>query len=664
MKYVSLVVDNNTNATDELYTYISEFSDIKVGNKVSIPFSRSNRITDGYVVSVSDEKPEGINSFKKIRTIDPDFSLTSEQIETALWMHQRYICRYIEAIRCLLPSNTLAKRKTKDPFEGIEENKSLPQKLNDEQQKAYDAIAESVSKKKNDIFLLYGVTGSGKTEVYLQAMQKCIDSGRQGIILVPEISLTVQTVARFVNRFGKENVAILHSKLTKQQRFVEYKKIQEGKVKLVIGVRSAIFAPFDNIGLIVLDEEHETSYKSDKSPKYDCMEVATKRAIAHKACLVLGSATPAVSDYYRSNQKIFKQLVLKERYNKVPLPNLSVVDMRDEIKAGNKSLFSGKLVKEINECLESKKQVILFLNRRGYSSHVNCRECGFTVKCPDCGISMTYHKGAGALICHYCGRRTKMPKICPDCGSSLIGRFGVGTEQVEEKAQELFPDAVIERMDLDTVKKKGSIEAILKRFANKKTDILIGTQLVAKGLDFANVGLVGVISADVTLNIPDFRSAERSFQLITQAAGRSGRGDEQGKVIVQTYSPEHPAIQAAAKQDYDEFYKTEIRIRELAAYPPFTDIFHLVFSDEKESEALSSAEKIAAVFNKYLSDDFVVLGPCKAAINKAGNLYRYQIVVKAPAGKRKELSNYINEIKRTWNKNTLLTVDVNPYSLM
>ena len=664
MKYVSVIVDNNTNATDDLYTYISEFNDIKVGNKVTVPFARSNRIVDGYVAAVTDEMPDAKYGFKKIRTIDPEFSLNEETIETALWMHSRYVCRYIEAVRCFLPSHTQTKRKTKDPFEGIEEEKTSPIALNEEQEKAYTAITASLNEKKHEIYLLNGVTGSGKTEVYLQAMENCIKQGRQGIVMVPEISLTPQTVSRFVNRFGKDAIAVLHSKLTPQQRYVEYKKIQEGKVKLVIGVRSAIFAPFENIGLIIIDEEHETSYKSDKSPKYDGIEVATKRAMAHNAVLVLGSATPSVSDYFRAKNKVFKELELKNRYNKVPLPKVSVVDMRNEIKAGNKSLFSGKLIKEMEDCFDEGKQTILFLNRRGYSSFVSCRECGFTVRCEDCGVTMTYHKESSALICHYCGKRKAVPKICPECKSKLIGRFGAGTEQVEEKAKELFPDKTIERLDLDTVKKKGSAEAILKRFAKGKTDILIGTQLVAKGLDFANVGLVGIVSADVSLNIPDYRSPERSFQLITQAAGRSGRGDEQGKVVIQTYSPDHPAIISASKQDYQGFYKQEIRIRELAAYPPFVDIYQLVFSDEVEAKAEKAAKSCYKILKQNLSDEYLILNVCKAPIHRSGKQYRYQVVVKSPAGQRKVLNNLINNIKKNWKEDALFTVDINPYALL
>jgi len=380
--------------------------------------------------------------------------------------------------------------------------------------------------------------------------------------------------------------------------------------------------------------------------------------------LLLGTATPSVADYYRSKNKIFKELVLKERYNNVALPKVSIVDMRKEIKAGNKSLFSGKLVSASNECLDEGHQVILFLNRRGYSSFVSCRECGYTMKCPDCGISMTYHKESNAMECHYCGKRKSVPKICPECGSKIIGRFGAGTEQVEEKAKELFPNRIIERLDLDTSKKKGSAESILNRFAKGKTDILIGTQLVAKGLDFANVGLVGIVSADVGLNIPDYRSAERSFQLATQAAGRAGRGDRQGEVIIQTYTPDHPAIVFAAKQDYLGFYKQEIKIREIGAYPPFTDIFHIVLQAKNEEKLIKIADKLAKGFEKALDDSYVILGPCKAPINKAGEQFRYQIIIKSPAGKRKTLSAIVNDAKRAAANDCLITVDINPYSLM
>lgn len=669
MKYASVIVDNNTNATDLIYTYASEDDSIAIGNKVRVPFSMGNREIDGFVVNVSDTRPEGIKLIKKIKSIDPDVKLTTEAIRTATWMHKRYLCRYIEAVKCFLPYSEV-KRKIKDPFENMElkEDDAQPKALNDEQSKAFKKITDVIDSEKHKIILLHGVTGCGKTEIYLQAMQRVLDKGKQGIILVPEISLTPQVVSRFMSRFGRDSVAVLHSKLTAGQRSVEYKRIESGQAKLVIGARSAIFAPFNNIGLIVLDEEHETSYKSDSSPKYDAIEVATKRAIDHNALVLLGSATPSINDYYRSEKGIFERAEILTRYNKNPLPKVQVVDMTEEVRNGNRNLFSNALANEIKDTLAAKKQVILFLNRRGYSSFITCRECGYVVKCEECGISMPYHKDEDRCVCHYCGRKIRKPKVCPECGSKIIGSYGVGTQQVEEKTLELFPDARVERLDLDSIKKKGELEKVLKRFGSGKTDILIGTQLVAKGLDFDNVGLVGVISADVTLNIPDFRSSERTFQLLTQAAGRSGRGDEQGKVIIQSYTPDSSAITFAQKHDYKSFYEKEIKIRELTAYPPFSDIYQLMIQDEDMAIAEGTAAKYAQILKNSLPEDIYVLGPAASHLVRQNGLFRYQLLVKAPTGRRKEVNDKIEELRKQHvtakNEASLITVDINPFSYM
>ena len=668
MKYVDLIVDNNTNATDELYTYACDDDSIQVGRRVRVPFGIHNRNVDGFVAAVSSKAPEGVKRFKKVSEIDADTCLTKEAMDTAVWMHGRCMCRYIEAVRCFLPSFTPAKRKTKDPFENLEITPEGKKPATEGQTRALEKIYKSLDEKRHEIFLLHGVTGSGKTEVYLQAMERTLDAGRQGIILVPEISLTPQTVSRFMNRFGKDAVAVIHSKLTPQQRSVEYRKIESGSVRLVIGARSAIFAPFKDIGLIVIDEEHETSYKSDKSPKYDAIEVAVKRAMAHGAAVVLGSATPSVQDYYRCSKGLFTLLELPARYNDVPLPEVSVVDMVDELKHGNRSLFSKELADDMAGCLDKKKQIILFLNRRGYAAYVSCRDCGSVVKCPECGISMTYHKDAGALICHYCGRKTAVPKVCPECGSKVIGRFGAGTQQLEEKCRELFPEASVERLDLDTVSRKGTLESVLSRFAAGRTDILIGTQLIAKGLDFSNVGLVGIISADVTLNIPDFRSSERSFQLITQAAGRAGRGDERGKVVIQTCQPGHPALVSASKQDYVQFYESELALRKAVGYPPFSDIFQIVISDEDPVKAEKSAEKCAEWLRTNGAAGLAVLGPAVSPINSIAGKHRFQILVKSPAGMRREISRTILQLRKFFTEDRtsaeLMTTDINPYSFL
>ncbi len=670
MKYVNLIVDSNTNATDDLYTYGCGIDGVDVGSKVRVSFGRGRRIVDGYVAEVLDSPPDGLDpsKIKNILECDSGFSLSAEAMSTAMWMHRRCLCRYIEAVGCFLPSFSSRNGRAKDPFEGMEVQEEAEKELTQPQKDALEEIGEAVNAREHRIFLLFGVTGSGKTEVYIRAMQQVLESGRQGIVLVPEISLTPQTVQRFVNRFGKERIAVLHSRLTPAQKDAEYGRIRRGEADLVIGARSAVFAPMDNIGLIVVDEEHETSYKSDKSPKYDAIEVAVRRAQTQSAAVILGSATPAVQDFYRSQQGVFKRIELPGRYNENPLPKVQIADMTQEVRAGNRSPFSRLLASEMERCLGEGKQVILFLNRRGYSNHVSCRECGYVVKCPECGLAMPYHKDAGVCVCHYCGRKQAIPKKCPDCGGNIIGMYGVGTQQVEEKCAELFPEARIERVDLDSISKKGSLEAIFRRFGKKKTDILIGTQLVAKGLDFANVGLVGVISADTSLNIPDFRSAERSFQLITQAAGRSGRGDEQGLVIIQSYDPANPVLLSAAKHDYREFYDHELYVRNAVGYPPFSYIFQLIAADGDQKKAESAAAAWAVRLRSELGEKFSVLGPAPTTRLKLGGMYRFQILVKVPARLRNSAAERIAQLKKEFSAGAdapeLISIDVNPYSFM
>ena len=527
MKYVDVVIDNNSDHTDELYTYGCPFDEVNVGDKVYVPFSKGNKRREGYVFTVREQLEEPIRGLKHILEIDPEISLTEEALETCRWMKRRYLCKYIDGVKCFTPAGSSSKRgKKRDPLAEKEYVPDQPKELNPEQDAAMDQIRKRLSEGEHRILMIQGVTGSGKTEVYLQAIEEVVASGRQAIMMVPEISLTPQTIQRFLSRFGKERTAVLHSKLSLGQRYDEWMRIRKGEASIVIGARSAVFAPLSNPGIIILDEEHETSYKSDKTPKYDALEVAAKRMGHHKGLVLLGSATPSVVNAYRSRSGLFDLIRLEKRYNEVPLPEVSIVDMREELKQGNHTMFSVELVNAMEETLSRGRQVILFLNRRGYSTFVSCRNCGYTVTCPDCGITMTYHKNENACVCHFCGKKQPMLRTCPECGSSYIRHFGTGTEQVEETVHQFFGKATVARLDLDTVRTKGSIDKILKDFQKGKTQILVGTQLVAKGLDFANVGLVGIISADVTLNIPDFRSAERTFQLVTQAAGRSGRGDE------------------------------------------------------------------------------------------------------------------------------------------
>ena len=493
--------------------------------------------------------------------------------------------------------------------------------------------------------------------------------GRSSIMLVPEISLTKQIIENFAGRFGKNNVAVLHSKLTPRERHDEWRRIRRGEAKIVIGARMAVFAPLEKIGVIVMDEEHEASYKADMTPKYDTVDIAMKRLVYHKGVLILGSATPSVASYFRARQGIYKLITLTERYNRTPLPMISVADMRKELKEGNTTIFSRELYSSMEEELKSGGQVILLQNRRGYSNFVSCRECGKAMKCPKCGISLTYHKIRSALVCHYCGRTFPLPDKCPDCGSRYIRHFGVGTEQVEEAVKKHFPDASVDRLDIDSLKTRRDLDRILGDFGRRKTDILIGTQLAAKGLDFDNVGLVGIIAADMGLNIPDYRSAERTYQLITQAAGRAGRGLKQGKVVIQTYEPDNYAIRCAAGNDYDRFYNIETNNRKIMDYPPFTDIIMVNFTaaDEKQAaECLGNCRKyIQELQNEYGRLESAVMLSPRTAVNFKGEDKRLYMLIKCPKGERNKYVFYLESFKKKLIDEGIacsMDLDINPYS--
>ena len=672
MKYVNVVIDNKSDSTDNLFTYGCAFDEVSVGSKVYVPFARGNRLREGYVVSLQETISEEMaGRLKYVEKVDEEVVLTDEIIRTAAWLKQRYLCRFIDAINLFTPAGKKAVRKErKNPFEGAKGEASLIEALTDEQSAALSQIAELIRAGCHERFLIHGVTGSGKTEIYIRAAEECIDAGRSVIVLVPEISLTGQIIDRFIGRFGSETIAVLHSKLTLGERYDQWKRIRDGKVNIVIGARSAVFAPLENIGMIVVDEEHESTYKSDHTPKYDTIEVALKRLqdADNSGVLVLGSATPSVVSYSRAEEGIYKLIRLTERYNKTALPEVSVVDMRDELKNGNRSIISSRLYDAMNEQLAAGKQVMLFLNRRGYSTFVSCRECGYVAKCPHCGVSLTYHKKGNKATCHYCGYETAAPIKCPDCEGRYIRYFGSGTEKVEETIAELFEGYTAERLDLDAVKKKGELDRKLNAFKKGKTQILIGTQLIAKGLDFRNVGLVGIISADVSLNIPDFRSPERAFQLITQAAGRAGRGEEKGKVIIQTYSPEHYAIRHAAEQDYEGFYREEILLRQYMAYPPYSDLMQVIFMADDAETAEAAAgdwhDRIEAQLAEEEKGNLFL--PQEAYMSKINDNYRFSLLIKCPKGKRREYTNILARVKeqdkQKKKKEYTAVVDINPYS--
>ena len=676
MKYANLVIDNKSDQTDQLYTYGVK-DDAKIGSKVYVPFARSRNLREAYVVETDEHSGDGLGKrLRYIEKVDDDVSLSEEMIRTALWMKKRYICRLIDAVNCFTPVGEKARRgQRKNPFAEEKGEPSSVKELTLQQAQILQRIGEAAKAKKHMRFLLHGVTGSGKTEIYIRAAQQVLEQGRNVIVLVPEIALTGQIIDRFIGRFGSGKVAVLHSKLSLGERYDQWKKVRDGcdgDGQIVIGARSAVFAPLENIGLIVIDEEHETTYKSDHTPKYDTIEVALKRVQDkdNNGILLLGSATPSVVSYQRAQEGIYELLELTERYNKVVLPEISIVDMREELKRGNRSIISSELCSKMKDTLEAGRQVILFLNRRGYSTFVSCRECGYVARCPGCGLSLTYHKAGGQAVCHYCGYHEPAPNKCPECGSKYIRYFGSGTEKLEEAVSDLFPEYAAERLDLDTVKRKGELTRKLKAFRSGKTQILIGTQIIAKGLDFRNVGLSGIVSADVSLNIPDFRSPERTFQLITQAAGRAGRGDSQGHVVIQTYSPEHYAVAFASQHDYKGFFETEKQLRAYMGYPPYSDLFQIVFTAKREDAAKDGAESWYERIRGRMAreDQEMVFPPQQAYLGKIKDIYRYSMLIKCPQGRRAEYSLIVAAVREEdiekKKKDYTAIVDINPYSFI
>ena len=676
MKYANLVIDNKSDQTDQLYTYGVK-DDAKIGSKVYVPFARSRNLREAYVVETDEHSGDGLGKrLRYIEKVDDDVSLSEEMIRTALWMKKRYICRLIDAVNCFTPVGEKARRgQRKNPFAQEKGEPSSVKELTLQQAQILQRIGEAAKAKKHMRFLLHGVTGSGKTEIYIRAAQQVLEQGRNVIVLVPEIALTGQIIDRFIGRFGSGKVAVLHSKLSLGERYDQWKKVRDGcdgDGQIVIGARSAVFAPLENIGLIVIDEEHETTYKSDHTPKYDTIEVALKRVQDkdNNGILLLGSATPSVVSYQRAQEGIYELLELTERYNKVVLPEISIVDMREELKRGNRSIISSELCSKMKDTLEAGRQVILFLNRRGYSTFVSCRECGYVARCPGCGLSLTYHKAGGQAVCHYCGYHEPAPNKCPECGSKYIRYFGSGTEKLEEAVSDLFPEYSAERLDLDTVKRKGELTRKLKAFRSGKTQILIGTQIIAKGLDFRNVGLSGIVSADVSLNIPDFRSPERTFQLITQAAGRAGRGDSQGHVVIQTYSPEHYAVAFASQHDYKGFFETEKQLRAYMGYPPYSDLFQIVFTAKREDAAKDGAESWYKRIRGRMAreDQEMVFPPQQAYLGKIKDIYRYSMLIKCPQGRRAEYSRIVAAVREEdiekKKKDYTAIVDINPYSFI
>lgn len=561
----------------------------------------------------------------------------------------------------------------RDPFHGEEIPPSAPLEPSPEQAKALAAIRAAMEAGTPATILLHGVTGSGKTEVYLQAIQELINKGRQAIVLVPEISLTPQTVSRFRARFGSR-VAVLHSGLSAGERYDAWQRIRHGMVSVAVGARSAVFAPFPRLGLIVVDEEHEPTYKQDQNPKYHAREVAQERAAYHGAVVLLASATPSLESYHLASQGVYQLLSMPRRIASRPLPPVEVVDMRRELQAGNRSIFSRLLQRGLHECLAKGQQAILFLNRRGFAGFIVCRDCGAVLKCPHCDVSLTHHAAGSQLRCHYCGHQRSVPATCPGCGSQRIRGFGIGTERVEQEVRRVFPSARVLRMDMDTTGRKGSHDTILEAFASGEADILVGTQMVAKGLDFPSVTLVGVISADITLNLPDFRARERTFQLLTQVAGRSGRGSNPGLVVIQTYAPENDSILAARDHNYAGFFATEIENRKRLHYPPFVHLLRVVASGTREEKVMAGVHALHASLLAALAEmpppggnDIEFLGPAPAPLSRLKDSFRWHITVKGPelaAVRRVVRMGLERFIKEPLAREIAIGLDVDPLGIL
>lgn len=505
--------------------------------------------------------------------------------------------------------------------------------LNKDQEFVTKSIIADMENGDNTPCLIKGVTGSGKTEVYMELIEWIIERGREVICLIPEISLTYQTVMRFYNRFG-DNISIINSRMSKGERYDSFLMAKEGKIKIMIGPRSALFTPFKNLGLIIIDEEHESAYKSENVPKYHARETAVELAGLCGAKVVFGSATPSLDTYYKAKNGVYKLFTMENRAGNGTLPSVETVDLREEMKNGNRSVFSRRLTELIEKKLAKKEQIMLFLNRRGYRGFINCRDCGHIIECPHCAVSMTEHKD-GRLLCHYCGYESPVIKICPECGSKHIGKFKAGTELVEEETKKLFPDASVLRMDLDTTKGKDGHAGILEKFADGEADILIGTQMIVKGHDFPNVTLVGVLLADMALYSPDYMASERCFELLTQAAGRAGRGDKKGNVVIQTYNPEHYSIVHACSHDFDSFYEEEIAYRELMGYPPVIQFMSCRIASMDEEKAVFLSEEIKKITSVF-SDDTAIIGPGNAPVYKINDVFYRVIYYKNPSHDRLE----------------------------
>ena len=563
--------------------------------------------------------------------------------------HEWLVKKQVEALR--------------DPFKATVQ-KSNPLDLNDEQQQAFDRISASADLHRFAPFLLEGITGSGKTEVYLQVAQHVLKQGKTALFLVPEIALTPQMVRRVKSRFG-EQTAVLHSGLSDGERYDEWRRIERGDVQIVVGARSAVFAPLDNLGLIIVDEEHETTYKQSDNPRYNARDVALWRGEYYQIPVILGSATPSLETRARAQRGVYERLTLTQRAGGAKLPKVDVIDMKDTLADGPETNFSAELKDKIADRLNKKEQIVLMLNRRGFSSFVMCRDCGFVPRDPNCNLAMTLHMDSHTLKCHYCGHEEPIPTVCPNCGSKRIRYYGTGTEKVAIELAELFPTARVIRMDQDTTRKKGSMDKLLEKFGRHEVDILLGTQMIAKGLDFPDVTLVGVLNADTALGLPDFHASERTFQLLTQVSGRAGRAQKSGEVVVQTFNPQHYAIVFAQQHDYEGFYHQEMRTRHAGNYSPYYYTVQIQASHSDENQAALQMLQVARWLRAHVDQDVIVLGPSPKPIAKMRNRYYFQIILKF---KQRDMVDNLLKTLQNRSQNSKgdlrLSIDREPVSFM
>ncbi|MBE6070938.1 MAG: primosomal protein N' [Clostridium butyricum] len=702
---------------------------IEIGCRVKVPFGARSKPIEGFVFSiVEDDKLNVKYKIKEILNVcDNEAILTANDLKLVEFLRRKYLCKYIDAVRLMIPTgimngstnkrkyviciekedyeDNLEKENYRNLYKFIKNNNGIYTKSELTKQQGYSLytlnklIEQKILKSEEQIvfrynirkyeednkkeltyeqreclstilygdnskYLIKGVTGSGKTEVYMRLAEEMLNCGKSVIVLVPEIALTPQMIERFKGRFGKD-VALFHSRLSQGERFDEWYRVKEGKANLVIGARSALFLPLQNLGLVIIDEEHENTYKSEHNPKYHAREVGEFLCELKNCKLVLGSATPSIESYYKAIIGEYKLIEMNYRANGKSMPSMEIVDMREELKNKNLSLFSRKLSAEIHLTLEKKKQIILFLNRRGFSTFISCRSCGYVFKCPECDISMTYHKN-GYLICHYCGRAEKVKKECPKCNSKYVKFFGAGTERVEQEVKKYFPEAKVLRMDVDTTRHKNAHESIYNSFKNKEADILIGTQMVSKGLDFKDVILVGVLAADMSLNMPDYRSAERTYQIITQVAGRSGRGEDEGKVIVQSYTPNHYSLEYAKDEKYIDLFKEEIRIRQLMGNPPFGKILLINCISKFEDKLKAFMYNLESNLRKLIvNEEITIYGPVPCIITKLKDNYRWQIILKGNLNDdfNEKVKDTLYQLNKSVYNEIRVSIDVNPNNM-